>query len=380
MKRTPVPLRRNSVAPLLAGLASVILGPAVLEAQLTVEDFGVSAGVSFDGYRGNLPSVGIPVQDSTESASAVIGEVSVQSDATYRLEGGGRLFLSFDGGLRQFSAHGFKLRNYQPREWVGALDAGYTWSISDRLGVVVHSRLRGRQVEDRPPMPLYLAPGYRNWEVGGEVRYQGPGGLIYDGSLLLAQNDFLAPQFAPQIRLLDQDRLMVQGGATASIAGGTDVRLYGALEATRYTRQTTFAPEDPFRRDRTYYLGASLSYPGERLVQLSVEGRANRSNSDRPEYNAISVRGYFSTALPDDFRLSATGSVTAKSYLHESEFARLLPGEEANSASQIYLSLSRPLQEKLDGTFRIGWTRAETEIGDAYFARFGGSVIFHYRP
>jgi hypothetical protein len=92
------------------------------------------------------------------------------------------------------------------------------------------------------------------------------------------------------------------------------------------------------------------------------------------------VGGFFATPLPRDLRLSVSGSFTAKRYLHESEFARLLPGEEANSASLIYLSLSRQLEENLDGTFRIGWTRAETEIGDAYFARFGGSLIFHYRP
>jgi hypothetical protein len=115
-------------------------------------------------------------------------------------------------------------------------------------------------------------------------------------------------------------------------------------------------------------------------VQLSIEGRANRSNSNRPEYNALTVRGFYATSVLTDYRFSASGTATAKRYLHESEFARLLPGEEANSASLIYLSLSRLLEEKLEGTFRIGWTRAETEIGDAYFARFGASLIFHYRP
>lgn len=379
MKRMFSPGFRWNLIALIAGAAAALL-PSSVHAQFVVEDLALTSGLSVEGYRGNLPSVGIPVQDSTESATALIAEVTVQSDAAYLMSGGGRFFLSFDGGLRQLSAYGFKLRNYQPREWVGALNAGYTWSIGDRIGVVVHSRLRGRQVENRPPMPLYLAPGYRSGEIGGEINYRGPGGLLYDGSLVMGQNDFLAPQFAPQIRLLDQDRFIVQGGATATTSEGMSVRLYGALEATRYPKQTTFAPEDPFRRDRTWYLGASFTYPGEQLLQLSVEGRANRSNSDRPEYNAISMRGYFATSLPNDLRLSANGSVTAKRYLHESQFARLLPGEEANSATSITLSLSRAIQEKLDGTIRVGWTRAETEIGDAYFARFGTSVIFQYRP
>jgi hypothetical protein len=361
-------------------MATILLAPASLRAQFSVDEFVITPGISVEGYRGNLPSVGIPVQDSTESATALIAEVAVQSDASFRRENGDRLFLTFDGGLRQLSAHGFKLRNYQPREWVGTLDAGYSWTVGERLSFVAHSRLRGRQVENRPPMPLYLPPGYRTGEAGVGVSYRGPGGLLYDASITIAQSDYLAPQFAPQIRLLDQDRIVAQGGARVTVGGVASARFYGALEASRYPKQTTFAPEDPFRRDRTYYAGASFSYSGERLVQLSVEGRANRSNSNRPEYNAIAVRGFFSTAVPRDLRFTASGSVTAKTYLHDSEFARLLPGEEANSASLIYLSLSKQLEENLEGTFRIGWTRAETEIGDAYFARFGASLIFHYRP
>jgi hypothetical protein len=351
-----------------------------LRAQLSVEDLEFSSGISVEGYRGNLPSVGVPVQDSTESASALIAELAVQGAALYRTEAGNHFFLSFDGGLRQLSAFGFELRNYQPREWVGTLDGGYSWTVGERLGFVVRSRLRGRQVEDRPPMPLYLQPGFRSGELSGEVAYRGPGGLVYDASVTLAQSDYLAPQFAPQIRLLDQDRVSFQGGATWTPGGVASLRLFGALDAIQYPKQTTFAPEDPFRRDKTYYAGASFTYPGEHLVQLWVEGRANRSNSNRPEYNAVTMRGFYATSLLDDYRFSASGTVTAKRYLHESEFARLLPGEEANSASLVYLSLSRQIREKLEGTFRIGWTRAETEIGDAYFARFGGSLMFHYRP
>ncbi len=29
---------------------------------------------------------------------------------------------------------------------------------------------------------------------------------------------------------------------------------------------------------------------------------------------------------------------------------------------------------------RLGWTRAETDIGDAYYQRFGFSFFFNYRP
>ncbi len=77
---------------------------------------------------------------------------------------------------------------------------------------------------------------------------------------------------------------------------------------------------------------------------------------------------------------SVYGALTAKQYLHDSDFARLLPGDEANSASLAYVSLTRPLARNLDGAVRVGWTRAETEIGDAYFQRFGASFLLHFRP
>jgi hypothetical protein len=34
----------------------------------------------------------------------------------------------------------------------------------------------------------------------------------------------------------------------------------------------------------------------------------------------------------------------------------------------------------LDGAIRFGWTRAETDIGDSYFQRFGATFLFRYRP
>jgi len=212
------------------------------------------------------------------------------------------------------------------------------------------------------------------------LNYRGPGGLLYDASIHLSRSDYLAPQFAPQIRLLDQERIALEGGATVAYAGIASLRLFGAFEASRYPKQSTFAPEDPFRRDRTFHAGAAFAYQGERVIQLSVEGRANRSNSNRPEYDAITVRGSFWTALPQDLGLFVNGAYSAKRYLHPSDFARLLPGEEANNASLVYLSLSKPVLKNADGIIRIGWTRAETEIGDAYFRRFGGSLILRYRP
>jgi hypothetical protein len=57
-----------------------------------------------------------------------------------------------------------------------------------------------------------------------------------------------------------------------------------------------------------------------------------------------------------------------------------VPGEEADNASVVYLSLTRPLAVDLDGALRVGWTRAETDIGESYFRRFGASFLLHFRP
>jgi hypothetical protein len=106
----------------------------------------------------------------------------------------------------------------------------------------------------------------------------------------------------------------------------------------------------------------------------------NRSNSSRPEYNALSVRALVSVPMPQDFSLSFFADLTAKRYLTVTEFAQLVPGEEADNASVIYVEATRPLLLNLDGAVRFRWTRAETDIGNSYFERFGASFLFRYRP
>jgi len=106
----------------------------------------------------------------------------------------------------------------------------------------------------------------------------------------------------------------------------------------------------------------------------------NRSNSLRPEYDSGTVRALVAASLPVDVAVTGYVALTGKRYRHPTDFARLIPGEEANSASQAYLSLNRALAGNLDGTVRLNWTRAETEIGGQYFQRFGVSVFLNYRP
>jgi hypothetical protein len=360
-------------------LASAVAVPRPLAAQFTLRDFVVSAGAAAEGYQGNLPAVGVPVTDSTEVVSAITGELALRSEGDYQTASSGSFFFAFDGGVRQFAATGFEQADYSPREWVGTLDLGYAHQIAPGAALVAEARLRGREIQDRPPMPLYLQPGYRSGEASLTATLDGPGGVLYDFRLAASRSDFLAPAFAPQIRLLDREALLFEAGALIA-SGPSTLRLFVGLEGSRYPEQETFAPEDPYRRDRTFHGGATWTRQTSYLLQVALEARANRSNSLRPEYDAVTLSGLFTTSLPRDLALSVYGAVSAKSYLHPSEFARLLPGEEADNATLAYVAVSRALSSRLDGTVRVGWTRAETEVGDAYFQRFGGSFIVRFRP
>jgi hypothetical protein len=365
---------------LVTALVWVLLLPAPAEAQVTWRDFVITGGLSSEGYQGNLPSVGVAIRDSTEFASAIIGEFGVRGDLLLPVGGSGRATLQFDGGLRQFSARGFELRDFAPREWVGTLDAGYSHAVSPTVGLGARVRVRGREVHDRPPMPIYLQPGYRSVAAAITADLVDDGGRRWDVDARGEWADFLAPAFAPQIRLLDRRSVGAEIGVRPDWDTEGDFRFHVALELSRYPEQETFEPSDPTRRDRTFVGGVSWTWSGPFLAQIAAEGRANRSNSLRPEYDSATLRGMLSVSLPADVAVTGYLALTGKRYRFPTEFARLIPGEEANSASQSYLSFNRGLARNLDGTLRLGWTRAETEIGDDFFQRFGASFLLNYRP
>ena len=373
-------LVRSALTPYaLLGAIGAIAVTAPLDGQFTLDELVITGGASAEGYRGNLPAVGVPLRDSTEFASAAIGEVTLHADASYGQARGGAFRFVFDGGLRHFSARGFELSDYSPREWVGTLDGTYSRSLASWLGIEARLQLRGRQIDDRPPMPLFLQPGFRAGQLAIGFDVRGPRAVLYDLELAADRSDFLTPEFAPQIRLLNRDVYRAEAGATLS-GGRSLLRVFVAGERSEYPKQITFDPRDPKRLDGTVRTGAFWTYQGAYILQMGLEARANRSNSDRPEYDAITLSGLLSASLPRGIAFSAYGALTGKQYLHDTDFARLLPGDEANSASLAYVSLTRSLALNLDGTLRVGWSRAETEIGGAYYQRFGGSFLLHFRP
>ncbi len=203
-------------------------------------------------------------------------------------------------------------------------------------------------------------------------------GVFYDAQLFGEVAEYGTTKLTRQLALLDRRRVGVELGAT----WGSDwtIRAYTGFRASEYENQGTFDPSDPLRRDKTVNLGATWTLRSSILAQVGIEGALNRSNSSRPEYNALNVRAVVSVPMPQDLSLNLFADLTTKRYLTETEFAQLVPGEEADNASVVYVEVSRPLFLNLDGAIRFGWTRAETDIGDSYFERFGASFLFRYRP
>jgi len=367
-------LPRILVAALL--MASWTARPAA--AQVRWQDLVVTMGGSVEGYSGNFSGVTTAVVDSADEVTAAVGEVGARG-MLWLYQTRRRSFdVSFDGGLRQTAAFGFQLRDYAPREWVGSAAARYTQALGAWGSLELQSSARGRSVHDRPPMPLFLQPGYTTLQGSAAVLTRSFDGVTFDAQVDLERTDYGAPPLLPQLKLLDRTSSGFEAGARWG--GVHTMRFYGGFRWTDYRNQKSFAADDPFRRDRTAQVGLEWNYDGTVIAQVGLDGTVNRSNSRRPEYDALSARAQLVAPLPRDFSLIAFTLLTTKRYVHETDFARLVPGEEADNASIAYLQIGRPVAVNLDAAFRFGWTRAETDIGSAYYRRFGASLQLNYRP
>ena len=376
----------------------ILMGPGwaeALSAQGRLTDIVFSAGMAGELYRGGIPSVTLPVIDSVDAASAASGEFGLRGALSSNPGGSGGFNVRFDGGVRQFDAFGFKLRDYAPRVLSGLVDAGF-YRITGLGLFQLNGRARGRQVVDRTPIPLFLQPGYADYEGSVLFRTREIGGVHWDVGVQGGRSDYHGQDIVPQLDLLDRNNLGVELGAMQERAwngGRLTMRFYGSFTKFRYPKQGTSYAPDPFRRDQAYEAGARWAYDGREsseelespgspgiTAEVGIRGTMNRSNASRTEYNAVSVSASVSTALPADMSLNARAVLTAKSYLTETEFARLIPGEEADNASTVYVEVSRFLSNTVSAAVRVGWTRAETDIGDAYFERYGTTVFLRYRP
>jgi hypothetical protein len=369
-------------------MVSGAVSPSEVQGQITWRDLVFTGGLSAERYKGNLATVTVSVVDCietdsgarecTEDASAVMDEFGIRGGLLFFNHQKRSLELQFDAGVRQFVARGFKVRDYVPREWVGHADLRFEESIESVGTFFAEGGLGARKVEDRPPMPLFIQPGYTTLDGAMGLRFLPLHGSYLDLRLFGEKIDAYAGALTPQLDLLDRQVL----GGEAGVAWGSDwmVRLHSGYRASEYRNQGTFDPDDPFRRDRTLSYGATWTFMAPVFAQIGIEGMHNRSNSSRPEYNAVSLRGVLSAPLPYDLTLNVLANLTNKEYLTETDYARLVPGEEADNASVVYLELARPLMVNLDGAVRFGWNRAETDTGNEYFEKYGATFLLRYRP
>jgi hypothetical protein len=366
-------------APLGAVLGTALaLLAAPAAAQDRVRDLELNGGLSVEAYRGNLAAATASVTVSTEKADAAIGEIGARGTIAL-LESERRwIFAGFDAGMRQFAAQGFVVRDYAPREWVGQGQIAYTQLLGDWATATTRLGWRGRAVKDRPPMPLFLQPGFGIGDASVKLELSELDGVRFDVQGDAEWANYSASRFAQQLDLLDRHSQGFEAGA--SWGDEAVVRVFGGMRLGKYANQLTFDPKDPYRRDRTVQAGVSWTMDSPVTAELGVDGTVNRSNSQRPEYDAVSARGLVSVPLPFEVGATLLAVWTEKEYVNKSDFKVLVPGEEADNASVIYLDLSRPVALGLDASLRLGWTRAEADVGNAYFQRFGMSMLLRYRP
>jgi hypothetical protein len=369
---------RTLAALLLLSLSWGLGFPKFTAGQTLWQDLVFTGGVSAEGYRGNLPAVTLTAVDSTEEASAAVGEMGLRGVLTLLDREERTVSLQFDTGLRQFVAGGFKLSSYAPKELVGRVDLSYRETVGSLGELWFFGGVSGRRVTDRPPMPLFIQPGFSTFDGRIQLRLDPINGVAYYAQLFGEVDEYSSTQVTPQLALLDRKAAGLEVGAT----WGPDwtIRGYTGFRYSEYENQGTFDPEDPLRRDKTFNLGAIWTLRSSILAEVGIEGVLNRSNSSRPEYNALRVRAFVAVPVWQDFNISISADLTAKDYLTDTGDALLIPGEEADNASVVYVEANRPLFLNLDGALRFGWTRAERNIGDEYYERFGGSLLFRYRP
>jgi hypothetical protein len=367
---------------ILAGMLLVV-APAGAHAQAN-NDFVVTLGGAWEAYSGNFSAVTLPVVDSTNRASAAIGEFRARGSRTFFLSDDRSLLIAFEGGLRQFAALGFQARDYAPREWVSQFSAGYTQSLSTLGDLTLTGTYRGRAVEDRPPMPLFLQPAYGSARGSARFRFVPIQGVRFDALADLERTNYEAPRLLSHLDLLDRTSQGIEIGALTGGDRDWNVRFFSGLRWSQYQRQGGSDDSGAFRRDRAINLGAQwvLSpMSGDLTASLGIEGTLNRSNSLRPEYDALSVTADLFTPLPWwDLKANASALLTWKEYAQDTPFARLVPGEEADNTSIVYLGLVRSLAVNLNSELRFTWARAETDIGNSYFNRFGSTLLFNFRP
>lgn len=388
------PGRRGGLLLVATGLAAA--GGAVVGGTAGAQETGgrrvemrelvLTAGVQGTRYWGDFSSVTVLQIDSTRNALAGTGEFGVRGQVA--VPGDNReLRLDFGADLAQFATGGFELRNYAPREYSGGLELYYGQYLG--AGVLeTKAEVRARGVADRPPMPLYLQPGYRRYS--GSVGYSRPIAFTslvddVDIAFTIENRDFAAPRLLPQLDLLDRSSGELTVGTSRSwrrgSSDGTDkLRVFGAYRYHNYPRKGISIR----RRDRAARLG--VQWVLDRLetlgfhMEVDVSGTLNRSNSRRVEYNSAHFRAEAAKILGAKTIAILDLTLAAKSYTHKGRYQYLVPGEEADNATIVHAKLDRELGPNVRGVFGVFWNDVETNISGAFYRAFGATFTMNIRP
>ncbi len=387
----PARTRAHAILAVL-GLGGLLWFPATLTGQARVKDLVIAAGMAGEAWRGDFTAITVPQIDSTEHAEAWIGEWSVNGIFTLLSRKHSRVEATLDAGLRQFATGGFQLRNYAPREHTGSLTTKLTHSIGGgRAGTFNgEATVRMRGITDHPPMPLYLSPGYEIYRLAAGYQ-KSVRGMSADVTLTGEGADYTAPALLRNLDLLDRRSVTLEAGAgrrfyrTPGTPNFEDdeeeysgFRVFGTYRYHSYPKQ---ALEQVPRVDHATGLGGTYDLRTTRLdLTVTIDGTRNRSNSGRVEYN----RGRVDAKMDlwecwRDIDLSLAATLARKRYIDPGQDA-LVPGEEADNESSLYATITRSLGPRVNGSFRVGWQKVETNFNGAYYSRFGGAFFLRVRP
>ena len=386
MMPKPVPVVGTGAARRKAGRAVAALAllvplsvPTALSGQSWVRDVVITAGLTGEAWWGDFSAITVPQFDSTQNAIAGVGEWSARG--VFRLLNGSerRLEATLDGGIRQSAAAGFQLRNYAPREQSGSLSMIYTEAFGGG-SFTSEATARIRRVFDHPPMPLYKPPGYDIYSV--RVRYaRNLRGTRVDLNVAGEQADY-APPVLEHLDFLDRNSVIIEAGGTRRFSIDEELgdywglRLYSAYGHHSYPRQGG----EVQRVDNAMRLGVNFELQWDPFkFSVTLDGTRSRSTSRRVEYKRGRADAQAIWLLSDGMDLVLTGTLARKRYIEPARHA-LVPGEEADNATIVYAELTKALASRVDGAFRIGWGKVETNFTGAFYTRFRGGFSLRVRP
>ena len=370
--------RRTTTAAAVAALLAFAGWAEGALGQVRVENLSMSMGVTTEAYGGNFSAITVPQIDSTDSALAGAGDMGAWGTLILLADESRSMSVDFDAGMRQFVTEGFQLGNYAPRELTANVEAAYYQQLG-RGRLSITSTLAARNIADRPPMPLYLAPGYNSGALQTEYgRSLTPTVLVY-GRLSGEVKDYAAPRVLPALDLLDRRTATLAAGATKTFAGQsatldrTAMTVFAAYQRHNYPKQGLGV----LRTDNGLQLGVQWTVDRLEtrgfLFEIWANGTRSRSNSRRVEYNAGRIEADATVELGEDTQLDLYGLWAAKRYTNPQD--ALVPGEEADNAASVAAEVARFLAGGVRAGIGGGWTRAETNISGAYYQRF--SVSFN---